>query len=133
MRETLLLLVGLAVWASPAAGQTPLPGPVASVFFRSAARGPLSVAWSSEPHDSVVRDIRPTYWKEGALVGALLGAVGGAVVGGGFCRMSDEFGKDCTASTVLGGVGGAVLLVIPGALIGGQFRKGGGGGGSSPD
>ncbi len=125
MREILLLLVSLTVWASPAAGQTSPQGPVASVLFSGAARGPLSVGWSSEPHDSVVRDIRPTYWKEGAAVGGLLGALGGALVGRAVCGMSDEFGKDCTGSTILGGVGGAVLLAIPGALIGGQFPKGG--------
>ena len=133
MRETLLLFIGLAIWASPAAGQTSRPAPVASIVFSGSARGPLSVAWSSEPRDSVVRDIRPTYWKEGALVGGLLGAVGGALLGGGFCRMSDDVGKDCTASTVVGAVGGAVLLAIPGALIGGQVSKGGAGNDSPPD
>ena len=98
---------------------------MASVLLIDVARGPLSVDWSAEPKDTVVRDIRPTHWKEGALVGALLGAVGGALLGVAFCGMSDDIGKDCTGTTILAGVGGAVLLAIPGALIGGQFPKGG--------
>jgi hypothetical protein len=39
--------------------------------------------------------------------------------------MSDDFDKNCTGAAIVGDVGGAVLLAIPGALIGGQFEKGG--------
>lgn len=117
MRETLLLLVGLTVLGSSAFGQAAPPGPAASVLFRDVARGPLSVNWSAAPRDSVARDIRPTYWKEGALVAGLLGAVGGFLLGSAVC----EDGGGCNTGAILGG---ALLLVIPGALIGGQFRKG---------
>lgn len=79
--------------------------------------------WSAAPRDSLMRDIRPTYWKEGAAVGALAGAVGGALVGLAVCGLSEEVGKDCAGTAVIGGIGGAVVLAIPGALIGGQFRK----------
>jgi hypothetical protein len=124
-RETLLLLISLIAWASPAAGQAVSWGPRTSVLLINVARGPLSVDWSAESQDTVTRDIRPTHWKEGALVGALVGAAGGALVGVWACGMSDEIGKDCTGTTILAGVGGAVLMAIPGALVGGQFPKGG--------
>jgi uncharacterized membrane protein YeaQ/YmgE (transglycosylase-associated protein family) len=52
-----------------------------------------------------------------------LGAVGGAFLGHGLCELSEEFQKDCTGSLFLGSLVGAALLVIPGALIGGQFPK----------
>lgn len=118
MREIMLVLVGLAVSASPAAGQAAPRGPAASVLFHDVARGPLSADWSVAPGDSVVRDIRPTYWKEGALVGGLLGFVGGFLLGSAVC----ESGTSCMTSAI---IGGGLLLLIPGALIGGQFRKGG--------
>lgn len=132
VRQTLLLLLSVTLSPSPATGQAPPRGPVASILFSAAAPGPLRLAQAGERKDSV-RDIRPTHWKEGALVGGLLGAVGGALVGRVVCGMSDEFNKNCTGSTVVGAVGGAVLLAIPGALIGGQFRKGGAGNKSPPD
>lgn len=116
--KTLLLLLGITAWASPAAGQVRPQGPVPSVLFSGVARGPLSVEWSAESRDSVVRDIRPTYWKEGALVAGLLGAVGGALLGLAHC----ESGYGCIIGA---SIGGALLLAIPGALVGGQFRKGG--------
>jgi hypothetical protein len=67
--------------------------------------------------------IRPTYWKEGPLIGGVLGAVGGALLGHGVCELSEESRKNCTGSLFPGGVLGAALLAIPGALIGGQFPK----------
>ena len=120
----LTLLFSLTVCASPAAAQAAPRGPAASVLYSGVVCGPLSVDCSAERRDSVVRDIQPTYWKEGAAAGGLVGAVGGALLGWAVCGMSDEVGKNCTGTTILGSVGGAVLLAIPGALIGGQFSKG---------
>ena len=114
--KALLLILGLIAGASPAAGQAAAGRPVASVLYSGVNRGPLSFDWCAEPRDSVVRDIRPTYWKEGALVAGLLGAVGGAVLGAAVC----ESGTGCI---IAGSLGGALLLAIPGALVGGQFRK----------
>ena len=119
MRETMLLLVSLTAWPSSTAGQASPRSPVGSVVFRDLPRGPLSVDWSVAPRDSVVPDIRPTYWKEGALVGGLLGFVGGFLLGSAVC----ESGTACITAGILGG---GLLLLIPGALIGGQFEKGGG-------
>jgi hypothetical protein len=118
MREIMLLLLGLTAWAATATGQAAPRGPVASVVLRDVARGPLSVDRSAVPRDSVVRDVGPTYWIEGALMGALVGAVGGLLLGAAVC----EDGGGCSTAGILGG---ALLLTIPGALVGGQFRKGG--------
>jgi hypothetical protein len=71
----------------------------------------------------VQSQIRPTYWKEGALIGGGVGAVAGALLGHDLCEMSEEIGKNCTGSVLLGGVLGAALVAIPGALIGGLFPK----------
>jgi len=114
MRVVLLLLIGLTAWTSPAAGQVGPRGAAASVLVRDVAPGPLSAGWPAQARDSVVRDIRPTYWKEGALVGGLAGAVAGLVLSSA-CEMG------CMTAAILGG---GLLLVLPGALIGGQFRKG---------
>ena len=98
--------------------------PVPSVLFSNATPGPLRTASLAAPADSVERDIRPTYWKEGALVGGLVGLAGGAVLGLVICAQSDEVGNSCTGSAVAGGLISALVLAIPGALIGGQMHKG---------
>jgi hypothetical protein len=77
---------------------------------------------AGESPDTVIRQIRPTHWKEGGLVGALVLGAFGAWFGNEICR-NDEVSNDCTG-LVLGGVlgGGGVGFLI-GALIGGQFPK----------
>jgi len=106
---------------SPA--QTSIPGPAASVLFNPPSRSPLgSLPWEAR-QATVQAQIQQTYWKEGALVGGVIGAVGGAWLGHGLCEDSEELGKNCTGSLLLGGLFGAVLLAIPGALVGGQFPK----------
>jgi len=120
---TLLLLLGLAVSSSPAAGQLAVRGPAASILFSGATPSPLDIDALLQPGDSIERDIRPTHWKEGALVGGLVGAVGGILLGRFVCGL-DESNRSCTGYTVGGAVGGAALLAITGALIGGQFPKG---------
>jgi hypothetical protein len=118
-----LFLLGLATSSSVLAGQSALRGPTASVLT-STTSGPLRSAVSEERGDSVDRDIRPTHWQEGALVGGLIGAVGGTVLGLAICRNSEELGKNCAGSAVAGGLISAVVLAIPGALIGGLMPKG---------
>jgi hypothetical protein len=78
---------------------------------------------AAEPGDSLKQQIRPTYWKEGAVIGGALGLLLGALTGYGLCEGGDEATKHCTGHLVLGGVFGAALVAIPGALIGGQFSK----------
>ena len=106
-------------------GQSAIPGPTSSVLT-STAPGPLRAAVPQEPGDSVERDIQPTHWKEGALVGGLIGVVGGALLGAAICRNSEQSDKNCTGSTVGGGLIVGLVLAIPGALIGGQIPKGAG-------
>jgi hypothetical protein len=120
-----MLLVVLGLTLHPAAGEAQArpPSASASVFFSAAARGPLHPTGLAEPGDSV-RNIQPTYWKEGALVGGGVGAVGGLLLGLAVCGLSEDPNSSCTGTTIAAGLGGALLLAIPGALIGGQFHKG---------
>jgi hypothetical protein len=110
----LLLTLGLTNTTS---AQTPIPGPAASVLFTTAP---------SLPSDTVKAQIQPTYWKEGMLIGGIAGAAGGAYLGYGLCHDSETPDANCALSSVVGALGGALLLAIPSALIGGQFPKGGG-------
>ena len=123
MRITVLLLLGPWFWPDLGSAQTPLSGPAASVLFSAPQRGALGSMRLEALRDTVPAQLPPTYWKEGALIGGALGALGGALLGHAVCETSDESGKSCTGSLFLGGVLGAAILAIPGALIGGQFPK----------
>ena len=125
LRLTLSLFLGLIAWGSPVVAQSAVGGPVASILLSRPTSGPLRALGLVEPADRIERDIRPTHWKEGALVGGLVGLAGGAVLGSAFCRNSEELGKSCTGSAVVGGLIVGLVLAIPGALIGGQIPKGG--------
>jgi hypothetical protein len=123
MRETLILLLSLTAWRSDIAAQDPTARVSAPVFPSGTARGPLRLARLAEPRDTVLRRFEPTYWKEGAAVGGAVGALGGSLLGLSVCRLADRPDKNCTGSALLGGVLAAVVLAIPGALIGGQIHK----------
>ena len=69
------------------------------------------------------RQIKPTHWKEGGLVGALAVGAFGAWFGNEICRNSDDTGGGCTRAVLGGALGGGVLGFLLGALIGGQFPK----------
>jgi hypothetical protein len=125
VRASLLFIFSLAAWSSRADAQAPVSRVIPSVVFSNAAPGPLRTPGLIPPADSIDRNIRPTYWKEGALVGGLSGAAAGTVLGLVICRNSEELGKNCAGSAVAGGLIAALVLAIPGALIGGQISKGG--------
>lgn len=72
--------------------------------------------------DSVPTEIRPTHWKEGALIGGLSVGVGLALLANGLCRSSDTSGS-CGGATTGGFLLGGVIGGIVGALVGGQFPK----------
>jgi hypothetical protein len=127
MRTGALLFLGLLTCPAIGSSQVQAWGPAPSILFSSIDGEALPAARVGASLDSVRRQIRPTYWKEGALIGGGIGVLLGAWLGHGLCGLSDEFGKNCTGSLVVGGMVGAVLLAIPGALVGGQFPKGSGG------
>jgi hypothetical protein len=105
-----LLLLGLAFTPTLVLAQTRSLAPAASALFAGKpVAGIRAVQWEA-PSDTVPRLIRPTYWKEGALIGGVIGGVSGGLWLASFC------GTGCA-------VGSALLLVIPGALVGGQFSK----------
>jgi hypothetical protein len=120
----LLVLLAAPLVASAQTAATPLPGPGPSVVFAPQVDGPLDIAWSSVSPDTVRTGIRPSYWQEGAIAGGVAGALGGGLMATAVCGLSEERGKDCTGSMLLGGLLGAGLGAMPGALIGGLFPKG---------
>jgi hypothetical protein len=122
MSKTLLLVLCLLAGGSSASAQAAPQGPAASILFAATPHSPLRPG-SWERADSVARDIQPTHWKEGALIGGVLGGVGGALLGAWVCGMS-ESSDGCTGTAVAGGLGGALVVGITGALIGGQISKG---------
>jgi hypothetical protein len=118
----LLVLLSPLSW-SPLAAQTRVTGPAVSVLFEPLQLAPLRSVSIEAPRDTVPAQIRPTYWKEGLIIGGLLGGISGALLGHGLCEDSDSAVKHCTGSLLVGGLLGAAILGIPGALIGGQFPK----------
>jgi hypothetical protein len=124
MRSALLLVlllllispIGLEAQGSSSHIAGPSPNPL---ILRPYGR------WGMEQQlalDSVPRDIRPTYWKEGALVGGISLGLGFALLWDSFCRSSDS-GGSCGGATTAGFLVGGVLGGLIGALIGGQFPK----------
>jgi len=116
-RLCLVVLMTLTTAAGAQHAPTGIAGPRPSEVFGAASRGPLRQSFAP---DSVRRDIRPTHWKQGALIGGVVTGLGLALWVNGLCRDSDQ---DCKgafpAALVAGGLAGGLV----GALIGGQFPK----------
>ena len=120
----LLLLLALLAAPIAASAQTStagVPGPAPSALRNPGVPRPLQPNWISDPSDSVAR-IRPTYWKEGAVVGGAVGAIGFGLLVGAICGLS-ESETGCTGKALLGGLVGGGVVAVPGALIGGLFPK----------
>src|SRR3954468_11335000 len=104
----LILLVLLPILPSSAEAQgtsAPIAGPVSTPLLT----GPQP-RWTMEQPlalDSVPSDIRPTHWKEGALIGGLSLGLGLALLSGSLCRDSESGG--CGGATTGGFLLGAVL------------------------
>lgn len=114
-----VLLITLNTAAGAQNTPSGIPGPRPSALLGVAARGPLR---QSLALDSVRRDIQPTHWKEGALIGGVSVGLGMAILASGFCGYSDN-GGDCGGTFTAGLLAGGVLGGLVGALIGGQFPK----------
>ena len=114
----LLLLISrqeaVAQRSSPGiAGPVPIPL-ILRLDAQRAIAPPLAV-------DSIA-EIRPTYWKEGALIGGLPLGLGLAGLAGALCRSSDS-GGSCGGAAIGGFLLGGAIGGVIGALIGGQFPK----------
>ena len=107
--------VAAGQWSSPS-----IAGPVAiPLTIAPDGRGMLD----RSARDTVPREIRPTHWKEGALIGGLSLGVGVALLADALCRSSDT-GGSCGGATIGGFLLGGVIGGVSGALVGGQFPKG---------
>jgi hypothetical protein len=70
-------------------------------------------------HQPLRLSIPKRYWQEGAIIGGAAGWVAGYF-------FMDTFAPNASVpEKVIGGLGGAFVPAILGALIGGQFPKGG--------
>jgi hypothetical protein len=115
-----LLLSALGQTAANAQAYQRRP-PSSAVIFELAAPSPLAQASLRDTTDSIPRQIRPTHWKEGALIGGLALGATFALLAPGFCALGDN--SSCGGAAVAGFLGGAVIGGLIGALIGGQFPK----------
>src|SRR5215210_3415369 len=80
VRVTFLLLLGTLVCTGSTSAQTRLFGPALSVLFDRGNRDRgLSLLW--EVPDTTKAEIRPTHWKEGALIGGGLGLITAGLLG----------------------------------------------------
>jgi hypothetical protein len=117
------LLSTLAIlFAVPAAVSAQhLAGPSPSVLFARQPQASLYPALAAP--DTIRTGIRPTYWKEGALIGGLVGGLGLGLFAAELCRFSEQPSNGCVGTTLLTALVGTVIVGIPGALIGGSFPK----------
>src|SRR5215207_7782473 len=111
-----ILLITLT---TSARAQHTIAGPQPSRVLRAAGQGPLQ---HYVARDTVPRDIRPTHWKEGAIIGGLTTGLAFGLLADGFCQNSET--GNCGRATVGGFLLGGALGGLIGALIGGQFTKG---------
>ena len=107
-----------------AVGWPPLSQLSASPLYTERPSTPLDVhRLAAVPPDTVPRQIKPTHWKEGGIVGAVLVGAFGAWLGNEICRNSESGAASCTGAWVGGALGGGLFGFLTGALIGGQFPK----------
>jgi hypothetical protein len=125
LQFTLLLLLISPPGAVAQRSSSSITGPVATLTVATPLTLGLDAEWAlGRPLalDSIPREIRPTHWKEGALIGGLSLGLGLAFLADGLCRSSDSGG--CGGATTGGFVLGGVIGGLIGALVGGQFPKG---------
>lgn len=114
----LLLISPVVAVAQQALGG--IPGPAPSEVLSVTARGPLR---ESLAVDSVRREIHPTHWKEGGLIGGITVGLGLGLVVEALCQDS-EIAGDCRGALAGGVLVGGLAGGVVGALIGSLFPKG---------
>jgi hypothetical protein len=121
---TLVLLL-ISPAGAVAQGSSGNAGPVANrLTVRAPLTSNLDAPWDlGRPlaADSVPRDIPPTHWKEGAIIGGLSVGLGLAVLADGLC--SSDSGGSCGGAAIGGFLLGGLMGGVTGALVGGQFPK----------
>jgi hypothetical protein len=129
LRRVLIVCASSALLLQSARAQTaavswpPLSHLSESSLYTERPAAPLDLhPLAEEPSDTVVRRIKPTYWKEGGLVGGVAAGAFLAYLAGGLCQSSDT-GENCGGAAIGGAVLGAGVGFGLGALIGGQFPK----------
>jgi hypothetical protein len=103
------------------AQQVPLAWPPLSRATGSPLYADVPHVLSSTLPDTVARQIKPTYWKEGGLIGGAAAAAFSLFLVHELCTKTDA---TCSpAAYVLGTLGGGGVGFLLGALVGGQFEK----------
>ena len=119
------LLLDRAGGQAPAVSWPPLAGISASSLYTGRPPTPLdSHLRSDEPSDTVARQIRPTYWKEGGLIGGVAASIFVGLFAQGMCAYAEGSTRNCGLSLITGVVLGGGVGFGLGALVGGQFPKG---------
>jgi uncharacterized protein YcfJ len=116
-----LLVLALMAAAVPAAAQAVnrgLRGPGRSQLFAVRPSSPTRFTPDTTP-----RNIQPTHWKQGLLVGGAIGAAGFGALGYGLCHELSESQTSCLGTALGTAAVGAVIGGVTGALIGGAVRK----------
>jgi hypothetical protein len=121
MLKSLLVSAGLSLITLPLQAQahdTWIRGPAPSVLFTDPTTVGPTVAT-----DTTERDIRPTHWQRGLLIGGGIGAVGLGGFTYALCEGFSESQENCLGPALGGAAVGAVVGGVIGALIGGQVPK----------
>jgi hypothetical protein len=119
-----MLLVATARAQAQAVTWPPLSQPSVSSLYIERLGTPLHLhLLVGESRDTVPRQIKPTHWREGGMVGSLLVGAFGVWFGNEICRNVEDGGNGCAGFMIRGALGGGITGFLTGALIGGQFPK----------
>jgi hypothetical protein len=123
MRVAALLFLLLLLTPRSAEAQELHASPSARLLMEAAAKGPLQPLVLADTTDSIPRQVRPTHWKEGALIGGLALGAAVALLSAVVCSAGAEAETDCSGAPIAGFAIGVLPGAIAGALVGGQFPK----------
>lgn len=119
-----LLYVGKASAQVAPVTWPPLALAGSSQLYTLSPKGPLVPGpIASEKTDTLPRQIKPTYWKEGGVIGALAAGSLLAYLGYGLCTSGDTNQDGCGKALAGGALVGGGMGFLLGALLGGQFSK----------